>query len=75
MEAELCIENIKAEPESFEKAMQELKEIVKILETKQESLDMSVLYFKRGSYLSKWCESYLKNMQEEIVTIMSEDEP
>lgn len=72
-EEKLNADNIRKEPESFEKALSELKQIVQILETQQDDLDQSVLYFKRGSFLSKWCETYLHTKQEEIVKIMSED--
>lgn len=62
------------QPESFQKAMQELKEIVSALENTDNDLDKSILLFKRGSFLSKWAEDYLQSMAEEIVKITGQDE-
>lgn len=56
-------------PENFQKAMDELKEIVKSLESTESDLDKSIELFKRGSFLSKWAEDYLQTMEEEIVKI------
>ncbi len=67
-------QEIMQEPESFQKAMQELKEIVNALENTDSDLDKSLLLFKRGSFLSKWAENYLQAMEEEIVKITGEEE-
>lgn len=63
------------EPESFQAALTELKEIVDNLENTQGNLDKSVSYFRRGIYLSKWSEKYLDQMEEQITEIIAENLP
>jgi exodeoxyribonuclease VII small subunit len=45
---------------SFEKALAELQEIVRKIETGQESLEATIKYYERGNILKNYCESKLK---------------
>ncbi|NLJ95047.1 MAG: exodeoxyribonuclease VII small subunit [Clostridiaceae bacterium] len=60
---------IDKEPESFQKALDEIAKIVDELESTQNDLERSVKLFKRGSFLNKWAEAYLNEMEEEIKKI------
>ncbi|NLZ71539.1 MAG: exodeoxyribonuclease VII small subunit [Clostridiaceae bacterium] len=60
---------IEKEPASFQKALDEIAEIVAALESTQTDLEKSVNLFKRGTFLTKWSENYLNKMEEEIKKI------
>ncbi len=45
---------------SFEKALAELQEIVRKIETGQESLEATIKYYERGNTLKSYCETKLK---------------
>jgi exodeoxyribonuclease VII small subunit len=45
---------------SFEKALAELQEIVRKIETGQESLEATIKYYERGNALKNYCETKLK---------------
>lgn len=62
----LLEKDVKQEPESFEKALAELKIVLAQLEGANSDLDYSILLFKRGNFLSKWSSHYLDTMEEEI---------
>ena len=45
---------------SFEKALAELQEIVRKIETGQESLEATIKYYERGNALKSYCETKLR---------------
>jgi exodeoxyribonuclease VII small subunit len=45
---------------SFEKALAELQEIVRKIETGQESLEAIIKYYERGNALKNYCETKLR---------------
>jgi len=53
----------------FEKAMQELEEIVAALEKSSVSLDESVKLFERGEALKRRCDALLKEAEARIEKI------
>lgn len=54
----------------FEKAMQELEEIVGKLEKGAVSLDESVKLYERGEALKRRCEALLKEAEARVETIV-----
>ena len=58
---------------SFEKAIEELEEIVKKLEKGELTLDESIEFFQRGVELTKYCSKRLDEA-ERSVTILVESE-
>lgn len=55
---------------SFEKALAELEEIVRKLETGQAELEESIALYERGAALKSHCEAKLKAAQEKIEKIV-----
>ena len=62
---------------SFEKAMAELEDIVRKLETGQAELEESIALYERGAALKTHCEAKLKSAQEKIekITIGADGSP
>ncbi|HHU53280.1 MAG TPA: exodeoxyribonuclease VII small subunit [Clostridiaceae bacterium] len=60
------------QPQSFQDAVNELKKIVEQLENVQGDLDRSIKLFKKGMRLAKWSESYLTEMEEQIIDIVNQ---
>ena len=58
---------------SFEKAIEELEEIVKKLEKGELTLDESIEFFQRGVELTKYCSKRLDEAERSI-TILVENE-
>ena len=58
---------------SFEKAIEELEEIVKKLEKGELTLDESIEFFQRGVELTKYCSKRLDEAERSI-TILVEGE-
>ncbi len=60
---------------TYEKAMERLSEIVRLLDDGKLSLDDSVKLFEEGASLAKFCDGCLKNAEMKIVRLqeMSED--
>ena len=54
---------------SFEKAMDRLQELVKILENGEEPLDNSMKLFEEGAKLSTFCYEKLDNAEQKIVKL------
>lgn len=58
----------------FEEALQKLEDIVKQLEKGELSLDESLARFSEGVLLSKVCLTRLNNAEQQIDTILHEEE-
>lgn len=54
---------------SFEEALAELEEIVKQIDTGQESLESAINSFERGIFLKNYCEKRLKEARLKIEKI------
>lgn len=59
---------------TFEIALHELETVVSQIEDKKTSLDEAIELFKRGSQLSKVCESKLTDAKERIKQLVAEEE-
>lgn len=59
-----AIENL-----SFEEALAELEEIVKKIDTGQESLELAISSFERGMQLKEYCEKKLTEARLKIEKI------
>ena len=55
---------------SFEKALAELEEIVRKLESGEAELEASIALYERGAALKAHCEATLKSAQEKIEKIV-----
>ncbi len=55
---------------SFEKALAELEDIVRKLESGSAELEASIALYERGAALKAHCESKLKSAQEKIEKIV-----
>ncbi|MCM3765215.1 exodeoxyribonuclease VII small subunit [Neobacillus niacini] len=58
---------------SFEAAMSKLEKIVDKLEAGDVPLEEAITYYKEGMELSKLCHDKLKNVEEQITKIITED--
>jgi exodeoxyribonuclease VII small subunit len=58
---------------SFEEAMAKLEKIVDKLEAGDVPLEEAITYYKEGMELSKLCHDKLKNVEEQITKIITED--
>ena len=62
---------------SYEEALQELEELVQTLESGENDLQKTLLYFERGQMLASYCLSLLDNAElkvEEIIKDANETE-
>ncbi|MDR6998679.1 exodeoxyribonuclease VII small subunit [Neobacillus niacini] len=58
---------------SFEEAMNKLEQIVDRLEEGDVPLEEAILIYKQGMELSKLCHDKLKNVEEQLTQIITED--
>ena len=58
---------------TFEEAMQELEKIVERLEEGEVPLEEAIAIYKQGMELSKFCHEQLKQAEEQMVHIMTEE--
>lgn len=58
---------------SFEEAMNKLEQIVDRLEEGDVPLEEAILFYKEGMELSKLCHDKLKNVEEQLTQIITED--
>lgn len=58
---------------SFEEAMQELEEIVEQLEEGDVPLEEAISIYKKGMELSKLCHDKLRNVEEQLTEILTEN--
>lgn len=60
---------------SYEEALKELEELVKTLESGENDLQTTLLYFERGQQLASYCISLLDDAETKVERIMKgEDE-
>jgi exodeoxyribonuclease VII small subunit len=58
---------------SFEEAMSQLEKIVDRLEEGDVPLEEAITIYKKGMDLSKLCQGKLKNVEEQLAQIITED--
>lgn len=58
---------------SFEEAMDKLEKIVERLEEGDVPLEEAISIYKEGMELSKLCHDKLKNVEEQLAQIITED--
>lgn len=58
---------------TFEQAMEELESIVEKLEEGDVPLEEAISFYKDGMELSKLCHDKLKNVEEQLAQIITED--
>ena len=58
---------------SYEEALQELEELVKTLESGENDLKKTLLYFERGQTLASFCISLLDEAELKVEEIMQEN--
>ena len=58
---------------SYEEALQELEELVKTLESGENDLKKTLLYFERGQALASFCISLLDEAELKVEEIMQEN--
>ena len=61
---------------SYEQALKELEELVNTLETGENDLQTTLLYFERGQSLASYCISLLDNAELKVEQVLKgEDDP
>ncbi len=55
---------------SYEQALQELEELVNTLETGENDLQTTLLYFERGQSLASYCISLLDNAELKVEQVL-----
>lgn len=58
---------------TFEQAMEKLELIVERLEEGDVPLEEAISFYKEGMELSKLCHDKLKNVEEQLTQILTED--
>jgi len=58
---------------SYEEALKELEELVKTLESGENDLQTTLLYFERGQHLASYCLSLLDNAEAKVEKLMKGD--
>ncbi|MBS4173416.1 exodeoxyribonuclease VII small subunit [Bacillus sp. FJAT-49736] len=58
---------------TFEEAMEKLEVIVQRLEEGDVPLEEALNYYKQGMELSKLCHDKLKNVEEQLAKVITED--
>lgn len=58
---------------NFEQAMEKLEVIVEKLEEGDVPLEEAISFYKEGMELSKLCHDKLKNVEEQLAQIITED--
>jgi exodeoxyribonuclease VII small subunit len=59
---------------SYEDALQELEELVQTLETGENDLKKTLLYFERGQALASYCISLLDEAELKVEEVLKEDD-
>lgn len=57
---------------TYEKAIERLEEIVKVLEKNEVSLDESMKLFEEGTKLTSFCAGKLKKAEQKITELVKE---
>ena len=55
---------------SYEQALQELEELVNTLDTGENDLQTTLLYFERGQSLASYCISLLDNAELQVEQVL-----
>ncbi len=55
---------------SYEEALQELEELVRTLESGEDDLQTTLLYFERGQNLASYCISLLDDAENKVDQLM-----
>ena len=55
---------------TYEEALQELEELVKLLETGEKDLEATLLYFERGQALASFCISMLDQAELKVEEVL-----
>lgn len=58
---------------TFEEAMNKLSQIVEKLEEGDVPLEEAIVFYKEGMELSKLCHDKLKNVEEQLTQVITED--
>jgi len=58
----------------FEQAMQELESLVDKMESGELSLEDSLKYFEQGVKLTRQCQASLKDAEQKVSILLSEDD-
>lgn len=58
---------------SFEEALEELEKIIERLEEGEVPLEEAISIYRKGMELSKLCHDKLKNVEEQLAQIITED--
>ena len=58
---------------TFEQAMEQLEQIVSRLEEGDVPLEEAIGFYKQGMELSKLCHDKLKNVEEQLTQVITED--
>jgi len=66
-------ENQQNQTLSFEKAMEELEEIVDLLEEGQVPLEEAINLFQKGMNLSKVCHDTLQRVEKQVLLLIEEN--
>jgi len=59
---------------SYEEALKELEELVKKLESGENDLQNTLLYFERGQQLASYCISLLDDAETKVEQLMKGDD-
>lgn len=59
--------------QSFEEAMEELERLVEKLEEGDVPLEEAINTYKKGMELSKYCHDKLKNVEEQLAEIVTDN--
>ncbi len=59
---------------SYEQTLQELEELVNKLETGENDLQTTLLYFERGQSLASYCISLLDNAELQVEQVLKEED-
>jgi len=58
---------------SYEKALQELEELVAVLESGEKDLETTLQYFERGQALASHCISLLDNAELKVEEVLKDE--
>ncbi len=76
---DVTVSNLKFKPMedlSYEEALQELEELVQTLESGENDLKKTLLYFERGQVLASYCISLLDDAELKVEEVLKgDDEP
>ena len=74
---DVTVSNLKFKPMedlSYEEALQELEELVQTLESGENDLKKTLLYFERGQVLASYCISLLDDAELKVEEVLKGDD-